>query len=373
VGRGRAPIRLRDRVDQEAGQRDDATSPPLSDCRPLATDCGDEYRLLYPPEVVAPYFKSSTDQQIAHFVRSLEAANEFLREHPKEGLVAGKGKPKGLAGALQYFKDEMFLTLYAFISLDLAGRDAHLAERERLLTGLLHLALPHLDISVTAPSLELEKQVSPPRGYSEILGALFSGEPESCHPVWYLRALGTGNGSLEGATHSDAMLTYAGNRTIMFEAKFLSDISASTTYAPERDQLTRNLDAGLAAVGFKLERFSYVFVTPQRFRERPESRFYGYKLGEYMKPGTGAAALERDLPHLIHLVDFAELSRHIGWVSWEEICGLLAASPVFMSPAFPHEAFEGFFRERCLWSEGATCSPATTVEAAHVARSRADS
>ena len=208
----------------------------LSGGRPVAMGCGDEYWLLYPPEVIAPYFKSSTDQQIAHFVRSLEAANEFLREHPKEGLVAGKGKPKGLAGALQYFKDEMFLTLYAFISLDLAGRDAHLAERERLLTELLHLALPHLDISVKAPSLELEKQVSPPRGYSEILRALFSGEPESCHPVWYLRALGTGNGSLEGATHSDAMLTYEGNRTVMFEAKFLSDISASTTYAPERDQ-----------------------------------------------------------------------------------------------------------------------------------------
>ena len=332
-----------------------------------------EAKLLYPPEVIAPYFKSSTDQQIAHFVHSLEAANAFLQDHPKEGLVAGKGRPKGLGQALQYFKDEMFLTLYAFISLDLAGSEAHLAERERLLTELLHVALPKLDVSVTAPSLELEKQVSPPKGYSKILEALYASEPESCHPVWYLRALGSGNGSLEGATHSDAMLTYAANCTVMFEAKFLSDISTSTTYAPERNQLTRNLDAGLAAVNFELERFSYVFVTPQRFRNRPESRFYGYKLREYMEPEAGAVALERDLPHLSHLVDFAELSRHIGWITWEEICGLLAGSPVFCSPAFPHEDFEAFFRERCLWPEGKSRMADIKMEATRAFGSELDS
>ena len=35
--------------------------------------------------------------------------------------MAGPGKPKGIARTLQYFKDETFLTLYAFVSLDLAG------------------------------------------------------------------------------------------------------------------------------------------------------------------------------------------------------------------------------------------------------------
>ena len=255
-----------------------------------------------------------------------------------------------MSGALQYFKDETFLTLYGFISLDLANHGAHKQERERLHTALLATAFPDLGLTVSAPDLELEKQVKAPRDFAQQLASQYRDHPDSCHPVWYRRALGARSQTFEGATHSDAMLTFGGNRTVMFEAKFLSDISGSTTYGPERDQLTRNLDAGLAAVNFDLERFFYVFVTPQRFRTRPQTRFYGYKLREYQDAGGGSAALERDLPHLRERgVNFAELSRHIGWVTWEEICGLLADSPVFCSPEFPHAAVEQFFRERCLW------------------------
>ena len=35
--------------------------------------------------------------------------------------MAGPGRPKGIGSALQYFKDETFLTLYGLVSLDLAG------------------------------------------------------------------------------------------------------------------------------------------------------------------------------------------------------------------------------------------------------------
>ena len=257
-----------------------------------------------------------------------------------------------LARALQYFKDETFLTLYAFISLDLGGSTQHLPERERLLTALLRQALPGLGITVTDPRVELEKQVSPPEKYLRVLAERFTNEPESCHPVWYLRVLGSGNQSREGATHTDALLTYGDDRQVMFEAKFLSDISAYTTYGPERDQLTRNLDAGLANAAFDLERFAYVFITPQRFRDHPQSRFYGYKLSEYMDRKRGSDALARDLPHLKGLVDFKDLSRHIGWVTWEEIVALLMDSPVFCSAEYPHAEYEEFFRERCLLPSG---------------------
>jgi hypothetical protein len=305
--------------------------------------------LLYPPEAIERYFRHGNgQQQVAHFVRSVEAANAFLVGYPEASLLPGKKRPRGLAGALQYYKDETFLTLYAFASLDLLGRREHLAERERLFTELLRLALPELSWQATEPALELEKQVSPPPAYLRLLAGRFREDP-ACHPVWYLRVLGARSHSHEGATHSDAMLGFSGGRSVMFEAKFLSDISVSTTYAVDRNQLTRNLEAGLASVAGDLDRFAYVFVTPKAFRDRPDSRFYGYKLSEYMDPEQGPDALRRDLEHLEGEVDFEALPRHIGWVTWQELCGLLEGSEVFNSRAFPHDGVRAFFEERCLW------------------------
>lgn len=63
----------------------------------------------------------------------------------------------------------------------------------------------------------------------------------------------------------------------------------------------------------------------------------------------------RDLTHMgspERRLDFAELSRRIGWVTWEEICEVVTGSPVFRAPEFPREGFERFFRERCLWPDG---------------------
>jgi len=316
--------------------------------------------LLYREETLRPYFPANTDAHMRQFKRSIDAANEFLRAHPPESLARGGHKIKGLARALQYFKDETFLTLYAFVSLDMGGSAAQIAERERLFTELLRVALPHLKLEVTRPVVELEKQVTPSADYLGGLAQRFAAEPDACHPVWYLRVLGSENKSLEGSTHSDAILRFAGDRRVMVEAKFLSDISTSTKYASHRDQISRNLDAGLAQAGYDLDRFAYVFITPRSFRDRPQSRFYGYKLTEYMDLGTGPDALRRDLPHLgspERRVDFAELSRRIGWVTWEEICEVVTGSPAFRAPEFPREGFEQFFRERCLWPDGASRHP----------------
>ncbi len=96
--------------------------------------------------------------------------------------------------------------------------------------------------------------------------------------MWYSRRLGRLNQSLEGSTHADALLTFGDDHRVMFEARFLSDISYMTTYAVDRNQLTRNLDAGLASVNHELHRFFYVFISPQAFRDRPQARLYGYKL-----------------------------------------------------------------------------------------------
>lgn len=162
---------------------------------------------------------------------------------------------------------------------------------------------------------------------------------------------------------TDALLDWDGaskkptGPIVVFEAKFLSDISSHTSYAPDRDQLTRNLDAGVQSVDHDVDRFWYVFVTPECFRAHPESRFYGYKLREYMDSQAGHEALAAALPHLAkpELVDFAKLSRHIGWITWQDICRLLSGSPAFAEPAFPRDGLERFFKDRCLWPEDEAC------------------
>jgi len=317
--------------------------------------------LLYPEAVLRDYFDSDKERQIARIRSSIKAANDFRTAHPDDALIHGGQRLAGLKKGLQYYKDETFVTLYAFVSLDLCGRPPYRREREQLYSDFLRAAFGDERSVVTDPVLTLEKQVVPSGIYLDSLKKRFAEDREGCHPVWYLRQLGAENKSPEGSTHTDALLTLAGDCRVMIEAKFLSDMSYDTRYAPERDQVSRNLDAGLFHARYDLARFWYVFVSPARFRERPHTRLYGYRLGEYRDPATGADALRRDLPHLadpwpaVH-IDFDELRRHIGWVTWEEICSLVMASPVFHEPEFPRARFETFFRERCLWPrDGGYC------------------
>jgi hypothetical protein len=312
---------------------------------------------LYPEATLQGYFDSDRERQMARIRRSIDAASEFRAAHPTESLWDGGHKIKGLAQSLQYYKDETFLTLYAFVSLDLCGGPDHRAERECLYTELLRIALRRTPPQIVRPSLKLEKQVTPSEAYLARLRQLYTDDREGCHPVWYLRQLGFRNKSPEGSTRTDALLTFDETRHVMFEAKFLSDISHDTKYVPERDQISRNLDAGLAQAGYDLDRFWYVFVSPERFRKSYQTRLYGYRLREYMDPVAGPVALRRDLPHLQSLpespgVDYGELSRHIGWITWEEMCDLILGSPIFHEPEFPRRAFEDFFAERCLLGRG---------------------
>ena len=129
--------------------------------------------LLYPEDTIRRYFGRGADRHLAQFTRSIVAANEFLSRHPRKTLTAGRGRPEGLTRALQYYKDETFLTLYAFISLDLAGKPEHLKERERLYAQLLRQALPDFAVTVTEPALELEKLVVPPKAHLDVLAQRF--------------------------------------------------------------------------------------------------------------------------------------------------------------------------------------------------------
>ena len=101
------------------------------------------------------------------------------------------------------------------------------------------------------PTYDLEKQVPAPRDYPRTWRRSTRGSRRAATRSGTASA-GLGEADLRGsdAYRRDAHLCRGSH--VMFEAKFLSDISASTTYAPERDQIARNLDAGLAAVDFDL-------------------------------------------------------------------------------------------------------------------------
>ena len=324
--------------------------------------CGD---LLYPSQTLTAYFGKGGDRQVAYFEESLRRANLYLDgKRIPDDITPRVGNKTGLRGALQYYADEMFLTLYAFVSLDLVDQAMRGRGEVGLYSRLLDAAFEEAAApTVVRPRLWLECPLSAPKLYVDELREQYRDHCDTCHPVAYRRWLGRANPALEGATHTDALLALdwdgmsdkPAGPAVMFEAKFLSDISSHTSYAPDRDQLTRNLDAGLEYAGYDADRFWYVFVTPECFKVDPASRFYGYKLREFMDARTGSEALAEALPHLAKrgFVDFAKLSRHIGWITWQDICRLLSRSAEFAEPAFPRDGLERFFGDRCLWPEEA--------------------
>lgn len=131
--------------------------------------------------------------------------------------------------------------------------------------------------------------------------------------------------ALEGRTHLDALLLAPSTGfAVHFEAKVLSDIDTKTTHDALRNQLARNLDCLWNADAIpslpKRDRDLSVLLllTPELFRERPTSRLYGHLFHLYRRD---ASALHRDLPYL-SLRDCEELSRRLGWVTFEQIHGL---------------------------------------------------
>ena len=116
--------------------------------------------------------------------------------------------------------------------------------------------------------------------------------------------------SFEGNTNLDLKIVGEQNgvkKVIFIEAKFLSDISYKITYNPVRDQIIRNIDAGIDLIkGDKIEQinkiknykdFYFLLLTPQIFRPLTfgeikksaidkfnprNSRLYCYKMKEYL-------------------------------------------------------------------------------------------
>lgn len=283
------------------------------------------------------YFDHSANSQkwLAKVAGSLDNANEFLRTHGWESLDASRTSrlPAGVETALQYYKDETFLTLYGFAALHQCAGESFAARLNRLLERAFPRGAPNLD----TPTCRLEQQIPAPKGYQNWL----RGPQAPSHPVRYIRDQIRETQALEGATHVDALIADR-DKTILIEAKFLSDISHDTKYSADRNQIARNLDAGLEYVNGRTESLYFLLLTPRCFKQGPPSRLYRYKMEEYSEnPG----AVARDLAHRASAVDAATLSRQIGWFTWEDLCEVLAES----RDADPRVSrVLDFFRERQL-------------------------
>jgi hypothetical protein len=166
-------------------------------------------------------------------------------------------------------------------------------------------------------------------------------------PIPYLREKAEASGSrLEGATKADAMLLAPGTGVaVIFEAKVLSDVSTHITFDVARNQLARTIDVMLEA-NPKLqpppclreaEQTFLMLLTPALLqaggtgKAASGSRLYGWLMPAYNDPN--GSLLQQHLPHRDDH-ELAELSKRLGWASWEDChslvpaaCPWLAANP----------------------------------------------
>jgi len=173
--------------------------------------------------------------------------------------------------------------------------------------------------------LYFEAQCPSPTSYTDWLSA----NVRNRHLIPYVfdAANRTSARPLEGPTHVDAILVNATNGFgVLIEAKVLADSSCDVSFDCLRNQLTRNIDIMLqpyAELRPQLnkripDRSLFCILTPQMFRDYPQSRHYAGLLAQYQ---AGIDALTRDLPHR----DTSELEtvpNRLGWLTFEDIQSL---------------------------------------------------
>lgn len=106
---------------------------------------------------------------------------------------------------------------------------------------------------------------------------------------------------------------------VMFEAKVLSDISCEVTFDPFRNQLARNIDVMIdkADGGFLATdpaKRLLALLTPQVFKAKPSTRYYGLLYHEYKRnPHLLAEHLDhRDARTL------TQVPSRLGWLTFED-------------------------------------------------------
>ena len=272
----------------------------------------DQLRTHFAPVAGDP--RADPDRHLAYYRDSLSRLREYHRREPSDD-------PKAIRRAMQVEKDERFWVIAALMAL------YHGSDRQAAFAALLERseAAPPADFgdwqSALSGDLSLffEVGLNSPRGYREYLRQHLDQRA----PIPYVReAADRAKLNLEGATQVDAVLIAPESGVgVLFEAKVLSDCSATVTYDVLRNQLARNVDVMLdrqEKLPYPLcerrpELSSFVLLTPELFRGRPRSRLYGWLINEYR---GHPESLGEDLPHRDE--DWSRVSKRIGWATFEE-------------------------------------------------------
>ena len=312
------------------------------------SDVLNEIYLPFPEEQLREHFapvgtdKTSADRHLDYYRKSVQAYRDWVTNRPA-GSPAQQAQAK--RRALQMQKDERFWIVTALMSI------FHSRQRLPLVTALLRRCLgdvPHMDglsswEQALAPEQELslffEVSLPTPPEYRQELAQHLEERVLVRHVMQTAREAAQRGHALEGATKVDAMLIAPGTGfAVLFEAKVLADASCGIGFDVLRNQLARNIDVMLQPnpnlqepLTQRLpERTCFVLITPEIFRDHPESRLYGWLMRDYQHH---PAALRRDLPHRTG-TDFASAASRLGWLSWEDCNRVLpGACPWLSRPA----------------------------------------
>jgi hypothetical protein len=289
--------------------------------------------LPFTEEQLIPHFapvgtdKVSPSRHLDYYCKSIQAATDYTGcRQPRTPAEEAKAKAHGL----QMQKDERFWTVTALLSIFSAP------DRAISLMALLQKAFPggfppmdglaSCEQALGDPGkLELFFEVSlpTPPDYRKALAAHLEERVLTPHVLdSAMQARATGQ-ALEGATKADALLVSSETGfALLFESKVLADASGDIRFDVLRNQLARNIDVMLD-INANLQkpltlrqpgRTCFVLLTPEIFRDHPESRLYGWLIRDYQ---THAGTLQRDLPHRAG-TDLASVAKRLGWLTWED-------------------------------------------------------
>ena len=157
------------------------------------------------------------------------------------------------------------------------------------------------------PVVRLWQTTAAPRAYEALSRErMRAGENQG----WRERSLDMN--PVEGPSEID--ITFEGRSYIIFvEAKLGSDVSLSTTYDPERNQIARNVDCVLDICGNRRPAF-WMFV-----RDRARTRAYVQLMERYQS----VSELSRALPHRA-AARLVSLCADLAVVTWADLLRLLA-------------------------------------------------
>jgi hypothetical protein len=280
----------------------------------------------------AIYLPFTEEQVKEHFIKAKDSSQDSnLKYYQKSiGRYDENYKEEDIASIRQIEKDEKFWTISTLLTL--RHSDTFKKDLKRLLISVYGEKPPVGTFQNWDECLDGEIEVffepnfSAPKDYKKMLQEKITERqfiPYILEKAKAKKEDGTFRADLEGPTNVDALILNTSNGfNIVIEAKVLSDISYMTTNDSIRNQIARTIDVMLEEPHKNAhepldkrdpEKSLFLLITPQLFKDKPETRLYGYKMNEYRKDNS---KIQEDIPSRNIPSD---MNSRIGWTSWEEL------------------------------------------------------